>query len=709
MYENYIDWIFPFVGEFLRKKEKMHFYLNYTMAQMFAAKMKDNLIEFELKYYKYIRHVRPEYFHEVEIWPGATVVEPIEGYITQVCTCHDIYDLDLTAFDDFSVNYRNKKPIVPVNSTPLVGSVQDINLIQRVTLVDKKYESLSLDISEVSMNIADSLPTGDTNMGIPQDLFVGKQIVKRRMPKDCQFSEFLSGVEAPRSPQTETQMTEDLGTVGHPIEVGPISDPQTYNPPAENTFESLEQQQYPQDNQGVDWSTGVNNRVQDLGNNNSESETTDTKIYGLINHDEDQDICQAIINQQHEEQMRMFDGENPVRRDNYRTDNNNQSENNQGYEATGYDPAMGDQGTHNQADEITTGCYPPRNEDVATYPGNSEQNTNQGGSESEQNRGQGQFNYGVSGPSGVVSSNQQTANPKSGFSGSNPNAAIPLPHSNMITNNLASQSILPSGDQCWDVNYTNSPYAIKLMLSNSTDNYYSFSLRMLTGEQTNLHVFEAPLAFSIRPNKTNYSFMYLHKIDAKKPIGEFTLILAHKKIDHHDHMMPTVPVFADADDRQTVTVRPMNITHEVQQKKQEATNNQDSGNNNQESETQDTQGGRDQNQETFNNFMDDTETNNTGMHIETSNSNCEMNTNTGGSERYGQTVVYSEDQTESVDQIREREIDVDNQETENFDGSGFNRVQGNKVESPKANHHNGEGNNSGNTGERKGTDDDLYY
>jgi hypothetical protein len=81
----------------------------------------------------------------------------------------------------------------------------DINLIQRVTLVDKKYESLNLDISEVSMNIADSWPTGETNMGIPQDLFVGKQIVKRRMPKNCQFFEFLSGVvEAPRSPQTES-------------------------------------------------------------------------------------------------------------------------------------------------------------------------------------------------------------------------------------------------------------------------------------------------------------------------------------------------------------------------------------------------------------------------------------------------------------------------------------------------------------------------
>jgi ubiquitin carboxyl-terminal hydrolase 34 len=70
MYSNYVDWIFPFVGEFLRKKEKMHFYLNYSMAQMFSTKMKDNLIEFEMKYYRFIRQVRPEYFTHVDWGTG---------------------------------------------------------------------------------------------------------------------------------------------------------------------------------------------------------------------------------------------------------------------------------------------------------------------------------------------------------------------------------------------------------------------------------------------------------------------------------------------------------------------------------------------------------------------------------------------------------------------------------------------------------------
>jgi len=454
-----------------------------------------------------------------------------------------------------------------------------------------------------------------------------------------------------------------------------------------------------------------------MGNNNSESETTDTRLYGLPTHDTD-DTTQQAVTIQEATQMEMFAGSDGQRRDNYRTDNNNSSENNPGNDQnaypTAYDPAMGVEGTRNDADgsggvetdAMGNGCYPPRNMNVDTYPGYSEQNTNQGGSESEQNRAQANYNYTVTGTSGTVASQQQ-GQAKSGFSGTNPNVAIPLPHTNMITNNLGSNNNLPASEnQCWDVNYTNSPYAIKLMLSNSTDDYYSFSLRMLAGDQTNLHVFEAPLAFSIRPNKTNYSFMYLHKIDPKKPIGEFTLILAHKKIDHHDHMMPTVPVFGDADDRQTITVIPSNITQEVQPKRLESTNNQESGNNNQESENQDTQGGQGQTWNMTNKSTEDTENNYTGMNIETSNSNCEMNINTGDSQRYGQEVVYSEDQTESRDQNSEHFVDLD---TENFDGSGFNRVQGKKVESPKTSHRNGEGNGSGNTGERKGTDDDLYY
>jgi hypothetical protein len=102
--------------------------------------------------------------------------------------------------------------------------------------------------------------------------------------------------------------------------------------------------------------------------------------------------------------------------------------------------------------------------------------------------------------------------------------------------------------------------------------------------------------------------MYLHKIDAKKPIGEFTLCLAYKKIDHHDHMMPTIPVFHDADDRQTVTVFPSNI---IEHKRPDLAN-QDSGNNNQESETQDTQGDQGPTWGITNKSTEDTENTHTG-------------------------------------------------------------------------------------------------
>ena len=47
-------------------------------------------------------------------------------------------------------------------------------------------------------------------------------------------------------------------------------------------------------------------------------------------------------------------------------------------------------------------------------------------------------------------------------------------------------------------------------------------------------------------------------------------------------MMPTIPVFHDADDRQTVTVFPSNIIEHPHP----PPTGQDSGNNNQESETQ---------------------------------------------------------------------------------------------------------------------------
>lgn len=225
-------------------------------------------------------------------------------------------------------------------------------------------------------------------------------------------------------------------------------------------------------------------RILGYGNNNSESETTDTRLYGLKTHDTE-DTNQGCATDQQQTQMDMFaynkggyEGTYPNRL--WMGENNNSSENN-----TAYDPAMGNNDVRSSgegnggvtADAMASGTYPPRNENIP-YLGFSPISAIpkiQAGSESEQNRSQG---------TGLG----QEAKPKSGFSDLN-SGAIPMPHSNMITNTLGQGQQTGSDDdpEKWKVNYINSPYAIKLMLSNSTDNYYSFSLRILAGEQVQFY------------------------------------------------------------------------------------------------------------------------------------------------------------------------------------------------------------------------------
>lgn len=181
LYANYVDWIFPFVGEFLRKKEKMSYYLNYGMAQMFSHKMKENLIAFEKKYLQFVRLSRPDCFTQ----DGRLI-----SGVLQVVNTNDIYYGPSSQFDEFGSNFKSKVPLVAIYPTPLIGTTSDERVIKRLELYENKYENLTLDISEVSMNLAESKPTGETNIAIPQEILVGKQIFKRKMPKECQFANF---------------------------------------------------------------------------------------------------------------------------------------------------------------------------------------------------------------------------------------------------------------------------------------------------------------------------------------------------------------------------------------------------------------------------------------------------------------------------------------------------------------------------------------
>ena len=112
LYSNYVDWIFPFVGEFLRKKEKMSYYLNYGMAQIFSEKMKENLCLFETRYSNFVKLMHPEMF----------TPENLQSNIIQVVNCYDIYEGPSTNFDDFSSTFKNKKTLIGINPTPLIGN-----------------------------------------------------------------------------------------------------------------------------------------------------------------------------------------------------------------------------------------------------------------------------------------------------------------------------------------------------------------------------------------------------------------------------------------------------------------------------------------------------------------------------------------------------------------------------------------------------------
>lgn len=137
MFSNYWDWICPFIGEFLHKKNNQTGFVDKSI--MYRTKLKEPLVEFEQRWNKLLRIKRPEHFNE----EGEFISQ---NNIYYCANTNMIYEKTKTEhiemFESFSIKYKNELPIVPISHPiPLIGHNTEVKLIHKTTLFEDNYTS----------------------------------------------------------------------------------------------------------------------------------------------------------------------------------------------------------------------------------------------------------------------------------------------------------------------------------------------------------------------------------------------------------------------------------------------------------------------------------------------------------------------------------------------------------------------------------------
>jgi len=105
----------------------------YDKTNLYRSRMREHLINFEMKYNNLLMEKRHELFtfnkdHNLKLIN--------EDYTIQCATTEHIYKLseNLEMFENFSIKYKNEKPLINISScnVPLIGKCTTTRLIKKI-------------------------------------------------------------------------------------------------------------------------------------------------------------------------------------------------------------------------------------------------------------------------------------------------------------------------------------------------------------------------------------------------------------------------------------------------------------------------------------------------------------------------------------------------------------------------------------------------
>lgn len=183
IYANFFDWIFAFTDDFINGDRYSYAYSN-QFASNFNSKMKDNLICFEEHVRNHFRKVYPNISDETH----RIIFKP----------CNYIF-LDKATRETFDLNVE--RLLHPLVQWPIVGSFIREEHSREFRIEQSEERSVTLRVTEVVLNAAESRPTGLSNLTIPEDSLSKNKIYKSDVPQGSEFADFM-GFHI--SPQTST-------------------------------------------------------------------------------------------------------------------------------------------------------------------------------------------------------------------------------------------------------------------------------------------------------------------------------------------------------------------------------------------------------------------------------------------------------------------------------------------------------------------------